>query len=179
MANFGTGTSTIGTPFFTPTVYTATDFFGALTLQKNVTLQGGNTDRTSFNGTITSTGPVNITVTSASGSPGERTAFGPGANPVNTFTGTINIVGNGTRFQAGGGASTTRVIPTTVSVTGRGDLPARHAAPTIDGLSGSGKVTIVAVSPQPMVGSTSHASGVIQDGSGPITLAKVGAAPRR
>ena len=39
--------------------------------------------------------------------------FGPDLNPVNTFTGTINIIGNQTIFQVGPATTT---IPSSVSV---------------------------------------------------------------
>ena len=69
VANFGSGTSMLGTTT-DPTTYTA--FTGTIGAQKNVTLQGGNADRTSYDGTITSSVPVTISITSASGSGGAR-----------------------------------------------------------------------------------------------------------
>ena len=118
VANFGTGTSMLGTALFTPTgPVTATEFTGTISLQKNVTLQGGNTvDRTSYEGNITSSGSVTINVTSASGTGGSRTTFGPGLPVVNSFQGTINIIGTNTVLQVGAGLQGGTPIPASVSV---------------------------------------------------------------
>ncbi|MGO9913725.1 MAG: beta strand repeat-containing protein [Isosphaeraceae bacterium] len=100
VANYmGSGTSTLGTTAFnvTPSSSSATVFTGNVILDEAVTFQGGNSDRTEWNGVISSPdGAVNVQVTSASAA-GALTVFG---GSTNTFAGNISITGSGTMLQA-------------------------------------------------------------------------------
>ena len=183
VANLGTGTTTLGTTYFVASPVsstTATSFTGNIALQKAVTFQGGNSDRTTYDGVISSTGSVNITVTTASGSPGGRTTFGTDGNPANTFTGSIAISGQGTELEAGNGAGSSSTIPATTEVNvGTGaSLTIFASSETIDALSGSGAVNNAGVSSTTLTIGANNGSatygGVMQNGSGPITLVKTG-----
>ncbi|HPM83595.1 MAG TPA: autotransporter-associated beta strand repeat-containing protein, partial [Candidatus Anammoximicrobium sp.] len=175
VANEGTGTSTIGTTDFSPGGV-PTYFTGPLTLNRATTFQGGNTDRTTYQGRISGSGPITIASVPAGG---RRTTW---ENNSNDFTGNIAIAGTGTILQIGTHGAASTVIPDAVDV----DVGAEAffyfdtGAETIDGLSGSGTVQ-----KHPAVGGTmnftlgadnasSTFTGRIINGSGTLNLTQAG-----
>jgi autotransporter-associated beta strand protein len=168
----GTGLVTLGTTPF-PAGQGATTYTGKITLSRDVTLAGGNGDRTTFQGQITGTG--NLTIT------GNRVTF---ENPNNNFVGNITI-DPGATLQTNSQLNTRNfdVIPDTSSVTVNGRLVfAFSSSQTIDGLNGSpsGVVDTVAANPTPATltvgaanGSGDYA-GLVQDSSGVLSFAKNG-----
>jgi fibronectin-binding autotransporter adhesin len=168
VANQGTGTSTIGSSQFDlgaiPTV-----FSGSVTLNKNTTFTGGNTDRTTYTGVITGT-PGMITV-----SGGRRTTW----DNTNTFDGDVGISGSGTILQLNG---STNVIPDAshVDVGAGAFLYSNNVSETIAGLSGSGRVQKHPSVNAPFaltVGygdASSTFDGVITNGNGVLSLTKIG-----
>jgi autotransporter-associated beta strand protein len=135
VANFGSGTSTIGTTDFNAGA-AGTQYAGSITLAKATTFQGGNADLTGYSGQISGAGPITISgVGQPAGKNSNRTTFN---NNANSFTGNIAIVGANTKLQLNGPT----VIPDTVDIdVGAGAfLYFNTATETIDGLSGSGTV---------------------------------------
>jgi len=148
VSNSGTGTVSIGTTSFSPGS-NGTIFDGTITLNRDVTFVGGNTDRTSFNGKITGTG--NITLT------GSRiTLF----NNTNDFVGSVTI-------SPGNVLQTDRafVLPstTTLNILGNGVLQfSNNSDQTIDGLNGSQNAVIRVITggPPKLAVGASNGSGV-------------------
>src|SRR5262249_25970399 len=133
----GTGSATIGTVAgITGAVNTQWD--GTLTLNRDVTLQAGSSDRTTFTGVISGTGDVTITGSAA----GNRLTFAqPTATP-NTFTGDV-IVSSGTLQLLGPAAN--QFIPDAANVSIASGATLRlslggSGAESINGLSGAGTV---------------------------------------
>ncbi len=128
VSSSGSGTVTIGTTSFNPGS-NGTIFTGTITLNRDVTLVSGNTDRTSFTGKITGSG--NITIA------GSRVTFD---NSSNDFVGNITI-SSGTMLQT----NAANVLPRTATVTilGNGVLRFVNTGDqTIDGLNGSSSAVI-------------------------------------
>lgn len=89
--NTGTGVVTIGTTEFSPGAVN-TQFSGNISLEKDVTIQAGSADRTTFAGQITGTGNVRIT----SPTLGRRIAILPTTLPPegNNFAGNVTLDDN-------------------------------------------------------------------------------------
>jgi autotransporter-associated beta strand protein len=108
----GTGTATIGTSAGI-TGAVNTQWNGSLTLNRDVILQAGSSDRTTFTGQITGTGNIAITATSA----GNRVNFARGAAPANNFAGNVTI-GAGAVLQLGVASTIgNNDLPDTTSIT--------------------------------------------------------------
>ena len=152
VANAGTGTTTIGSNGGTAANGLPT-FSGTLTLNKATTLQGIDTDRTTFSGEITG----NVGTLTIDG--GQRTVFS-GASI--SFTGDVAIV-NSSTLQVGLASGAVNQIPNASSVdVGAGSLfLLSTSAETINVLTGNGTVRPNA----PSGGSTTFTIGA-GDGSG-------------
>jgi outer membrane autotransporter protein len=169
----GTGSVSIGSTVFSPGS-NGTIYNGTVTLNRDVTLVGGNKDRTSFTGQITGTG--NITIVSTN--PGSRVTID---NTANSFRGNVTI-NPGATLQT----DNSEAIPNTSSMTVNGAvqfaLPAAGGE-TIDALNGSsaGVIRIISSFNTPVTvtvgaanGSGSY-SGLFQDSSkAAISFAKIG-----
>jgi len=142
----GSGTVSIGSTSFNPGS-NGTIYAGTITLNRDITIIGGNADRTSFNGKITGTG--NITLT------GSRITFD---NSANDFVGSVTITsGNILQLDAAALPKTT-----TLNILGGGQLRfANNAVLTIDGLNGPANAAILIVtgSAQPFTVGASNGSG--------------------
>lgn len=124
----GSGTVSIGSTSFNPGS-NGTIYSGTITLNRDITIVGGNADRTSFYGKITGTG--NITIT------GNRVTLDSSAND---FVGNVTITsGNVVQIDA------SNALPSTATLTilGNGQLRfANSSQLTIDGLNGSASAII-------------------------------------
>ncbi len=132
VSGLGAGAVTIGSTSFNPGS-NGTIFSGIMTLNRDVTLVSGNTDRTTFTGKITGAG--NITIA------GSRITFD---NSTNDFVGNVTI-SSGSILQT----NAANVLPRTATVTilGNGVLRFVNTGDqTIDGLNGSsnGVITFLA-----------------------------------
>jgi fibronectin-binding autotransporter adhesin len=147
VSSSGTGTVSIGSTSFSAGS-NGTIYAGTITLNGDVTLLGGNADRTSFNGKITGTG--NITVT------GNRVTIDNGTND---FVGTLTIAA-GHILQV----DASFVIPktATLNILGNGQLRfANNSQMIIDGFNGSATaiMQVVTGSRQPFAVGASNGSG--------------------
>jgi fibronectin-binding autotransporter adhesin len=169
VANQGSGTTTLGANGSVANP----EFFGAITLAKNVTLDGStNTDRLTFTGGIGGTG--NVTIGGSTG----RVMFLTSAN---TFNGSLTINSASTlQLHWGGAANNTSYIPDASSVTANGTftLAKGGGSETIDALLGSGTVRSLAGNDTLVVGgnggSGTFSGGIIEAG-GSLAITKSGA----
>ncbi len=144
----GSGTVSIGSTSFNPGS-NGTIYSGTITLNRDLTIIGGNADRTSFSGKISGTG--NITVT------GNRVTLSSNAND---FVGTLTITpGNVLQLDRAG------VLPgtATLNILGGGVLQfANNSDLTIDGLNGSqtAVMRIITGGPPKLAVGASSGSGV-------------------
>ena len=168
----GTGTATIGTSG-TGAVGNATTYSGLITLNRATTFDGTATDRLAIDGQVT--GAVGTLTVSG----GFRTTL---QSTSNNFTGNIVITGTGTILQASVG-SAGEVIPNAANVdVGTGAIlqlaGAANSTETIGALTGTGTVTRNVSGTQTLVvgggNATGTFSGVIQNGSGTVAIAKTG-----
>lgn len=159
------GQVTIGTTFFSPGT-NGSQYSGTITLGRDVTLQGGNADRTTYIGKITGTG--NLTVT------GGRTTF---QNSINDFLGTVTVT-SGATLQL----SALNAVPSTSDVTinagGVLDTAAAGAHQTIKSLNGAGTFlgSVTGHATTLTLGANNGSgvfSGAIQNG-GVVSLVKTG-----
>ena len=169
VANLGTGLVSIGG---TNTGNTSFNLWnGTLTLNRNVQLFGdttpGSSGRTSLSGQITGSGGITVTQ-------GRVTL----QNGTNNFTGPV-AVNSGATLQLDVGGGTNEVIPNSSAVTVNGSLnfASGGGTETIGSLAGSGTVSSVVGGNYSFVigGSDSTTfSGVINNGSGTVSLTKSG-----
>lgn len=166
VANQGTGTATIGSTTFNPGAQ-ATLYTGTLTLNKATTLTAGNTDRTTYTNVISG----NVGTLTVTG--GARTTLE--AN--NTFVGDVTVTQSGTILQVGPAGNQ---IPDASNLTlATGTFFRLNAdGEAINALNGTGGTIENVVGANTLtVGSnngTGTFSGVLQNGSGALTLLKVG-----
>ncbi|MFO1491164.1 MAG: autotransporter-associated beta strand repeat-containing protein, partial [Kiritimatiellia bacterium] len=166
-ANFGnavvvaagpTGAAAINAAVATP------QLSGSLAVNRDVSMAGGS-DRMTWTGAGANwTGTGNITVTSG------RVTHDTSAG--NTWSGNLTI-NSGATFQPGS-SNTLRSVN---SVTANGTLQLNNVSQTINGLSGSGVVQNIVGGNTLTLGAgnaTSTFAGVIQNGSGTMTLVKSG-----
>jgi len=183
VANQGTGTATIGTTNFM--AGSNTQFGGTLTLAKDVTLQAGSSDRTTFAGQITGTG--NVTVTSPFAA-NRRIVFDRPAGAANDFVGDITL-STSADLQIGVANSLgNRTVPDSTDIffntgsrlriapTGSGDgetmgnlQSVSPGAGTVDMFTGTSFTLTIGSG-----GGTGDFSGVITDSSGTLALTKTG-----
>ena len=166
VANFGTGTTTIGND----TGSTSITYSGSLTLNRTATLKGGGAIGSAiFSGAISGSGGVDITADAVGG----VVRFN---SPAKTYSGDTTISSNGL-LRIG----TAHLIPDgsgkgNVVVSGTLDL--NGANEVINGLSGAGVVdSLLSGTPTLTVGNnnaTSHFSGVIKNSAGTLALRKEG-----
>ena len=127
----GTGTATIGSVVGAGSG-TYTEIRGQLTLNRDVILNDGTTDRLGYSGKITGTGNISIT--------GNRVSMGTAnANGIssNDFVGNVTIA-SGSTLQAGAKS----LFPTTTNVINNGTLRLLDGAyQAINALSGTGTIT--------------------------------------
>ena len=169
VANQGSGTTTLGANGSVA----IPEFSGAITLAKDVTLDGStNTDRLTFTGGIGGTGNVTI-----GGGPG-RVMFLTAAN---TFSGSLTV-NNGSSLQLhwGGAANNTNYIPDATSITANGTftLAKGGGSETIDALHGSGTVRSLAGNDTLVVGGNGGSgafSGALSQAGGSLAITKSGA----
>ncbi|ADB16009.1 autotransporter-associated beta strand repeat protein [Pirellula staleyi DSM 6068] len=137
--NQGTGTTTIGTVHTSGSLGAATTFSGAFTLEKDVTLQAGQSDRTDFTGTFATSGPeiVDLTITRAAGSLGNRVIFQSTAKNINGDIFVSNI-GGSVMLQI----FTSNILPdsTDVDIAATSIFRLASVSETIAGLTGTGEV---------------------------------------
>ena len=165
VANNGSGTVTLGAngAVATPT------FSGAITLNKNVTLDGStNTDRLTFTGGIGGTG--NVTVI------GNRVVF---ATTANTYAGTMTINSGSVLQLSDGTATATSFLPDSYGLTVTGTLKLAKGGNTeaIGGLSGAGIVEAISGSDTLSVGggdATAAFSGVLRNNGATLAFTKTG-----
>jgi fibronectin-binding autotransporter adhesin len=125
VAAVGSGTVTIGTSDFN--IASNTNFGGTLSLNRDVMLQAGATDRTTFSNVISGTG--NITVTSPFGA-NRRIVFERASGTANSFTGSVTI-DNNARLQIGVANSIGNRTITDTSAIRFGNASSQlHIAPT-------------------------------------------------
>ncbi len=171
VSNQAGGEVRIGTiqmnPGAVPTYYD-----GTITLQRDVILQAGSSDRTTFRGKITGTGNVIID----SQGTGRRVTLD---NNSNDFVGNVTV-NPSTILQLNG----TSIIPDASDVTVNGTLYFNSTGESINGLNGTGIIQIhpsVATSPTFTVGAAGGGGsfgGTIQNGGtggAKVTLRKTGA----
>ncbi|MGF7055581.1 autotransporter-associated beta strand protein, partial [Bosea sp. OAE752] len=144
----GSGIVSIGSTSFNPGS-NGTIYSGTITLNRDLTIIGGNADRTSFIGKITGSG--NITLT------GSRITFD---NSSNDFIGNVTI-SSGSMLQT----NAANVLPktTTLNILGNGVLRFVNTGDqTIDGLNGSSSagMTYLAGGPPKLAVGASNGSGV-------------------
>ncbi len=157
VSNLAAGEVRLGTAQFSvgavPTL-----FNGTITLNRDVVLQAGNADRTTFLGRITGTG--NITIDSQN--TGQRITFD---NNANDFVGNVTVNSN-TILQLNG----TTVIPDASDLTVNGTLYFNSTGEAVDALNGSGVIQIhpsVSTSPNFTIGADGGGgtfSGTIRNG---------------
>ncbi len=178
VAPYGTGKTVIGTTAFDAGAGTwvglhdrSTTFAGHLTLTKATTLQGGNSDRTTFSGVVS----------------GSTVAVEGGARVVlsnsgDTFSSNLSVAGAGTTLQVEGNGDALFTAPN-VDL-GQGATLALAASAlhnvSLRSLSGAGTVaSALAGTPQSLLLSDPHGggnfAGPIIDGASPVSLLKLGA----
>jgi autotransporter-associated beta strand protein len=185
VAPFGTGPVTLGTSNFSPSTANC-QFGGTLSLGRDVTLQAGVTNRTTFAGRLTGTG--NVTVTSPFVAT-RRVVFDRPAGDPNDFVGDL-IVGTNAWLQLGNTDSLgNRTIPDACAVkfhsggrlrlapTGTGDT---ETLGTLNSLvAGAGTVELFTGTAFTLVlGSGNQSgfySGTIGNSVGSLALTKIGA----
>jgi len=161
VSSAATGTVTLG---YSGTGSNFTAFTGGITLQRDLVIQAGTTDRLTFTGAITGTG--NITIQG-----GQRVTF----DASNSWTGNLTITGAGTVYQTFNANS----IPDTANVTvDSGAIFQIFSSDTIAGLNGAGTLRPIAGKPTLTVGGN-NASGtfsgtLVNNGSDHVNLAKNG-----
>ena len=161
----GTGTATIGSNSVAGGPQ-ATIFTGTITLNRPTTMQGTDPDRTTYTNVISG----NVGTLTVNG--GARTTWE--AN--NTFVGDVVISGAGTVLQVGVVGDQ---IPdnSNVDVGAGTTLQLNNDDEVINGLNGSGTVQNIVGGNTLTVGAggaTANFSGVIQNGSGTMSLIKIG-----
>ncbi|PUE10299.1 YDG domain-containing protein [Limnohabitans sp. T6-20] len=136
VSSSGTGTATIGSVVGSGSG-TYTEVRSSLTLNRDVILNDGTTDRLGYSGTITGTGNVSIT--------GNRVSMGtPNANGIssNNFVGNLTIA-SGSILQAGSKS----LFPTTTNVINNGTLRLLDGNyQAINALSGTGTIETLNIS---------------------------------
>jgi len=149
-----------------------TYYDGTITLQRDVILQAGSSDRTTFRGKITGTGNVIID----SQGTGRRVTLD---NNTNDFVGNVTV-NPSTILQLNG----TSIIPDASNVTVNGTLYFNSTGETINALNGTGVIQVhpsVGTSPTLTVGAAGGSGsfgGTIQNGgngSAKVALRKIGA----
>ncbi len=148
-----------------------TYYDGTITLQRDVILQAGSSDRTTFRGKITGTGNVIID----SQGTGRRVTLD---NNTNDFVGDVTV-NPSTILQLNG----TSIIPDASSVTVNGTLYFNSTGESINALNGTGVIQVhpgVGTSPTLTVGAAGGSGsfgGTIQNGNATakVTLRKTGA----
>jgi autotransporter-associated beta strand protein len=160
------GQVTIGTTSFNPGT-NGSQYSGTITLQRDVTLQGGNADRTTYIGRITGTG--NITVT------GARTTFQSGGT--HDFRGSVTIT-SGALLQLSGANELPATTDVTIDAGGVLDTANAAANQVIRSLNGAGTFlgSITGHAASLTVGANDGSgtfSGVIQNG-GSVRVIKTG-----
>jgi autotransporter-associated beta strand protein len=184
VANLGTGTTTIGSTNSTTGLNRL--FSGTVTLGKDVTLQAGASDRTTFSGPITGTG--NITITSPFAS-NRRMVFDRTSGVANDFVGDITI-GDNARLQIGvANALGNRTVPDASTINFANSLSALRPAPAGSGDSetvgtlvsnapGAGVVDMFTGTAFTLaIGADNESgvfSGVITDSAGSLSITKTG-----
>lgn len=170
VSNQGTGSATIGTDGGSVTI----TYSGQVTMNRDTTLQAGNSGGTTFNGKLTGNG--NVTATSVGGA---RTMTFGGAGGANDFAGNLTV---GTDLTLRLGTSGVEYIPNASNVTVNGNLrlntTTANGTETISGLNGNGIVDTSSVGAKVLVvgsndGSGSF-SGSLQNGTGTLGLTKTG-----
>ena len=182
---FGTGPVTLGSSNFSPSTANCL-FGGTLTLGRDVTLQAGVTNRTTFAGRITGTG--NVTVTSPFVAT-RRVVFDRAAGDPNDFIGDL-ILGTNAWLQLGATNSLgNRTVPDGCAVkfqpggrlrlasTGSGDSETlgtlnslAASAGTVELISGTGFTLVVGAGNQ-----SGFYSGTLVNTVGSLALTKIGA----
>jgi autotransporter-associated beta strand protein len=162
-----------------------TAFSGTLTLNAPLTIIAGNTDRTSWYGQITGDGNLTVTGSITGGCPagGNQCRFTLNRDTsltalANDFTGTLSIVGTGTKVQftplSGG---TTNTVPPGISLNlGSGTQVYNYLNFQARSLTGSGTLNGMDTSTVTVENLTdSTFSGSIINSSGTLSLIKSGA----
>ena len=162
-----------------------TAFSGTLTLNAPLTIIAGNTDRTSWYGQITGDGNLTVSGSISGGCPagGNQCRFTLNRDTslpalANDFTGTLSLVGTGTKVQftplSGG---TTNTVPTGISLNlGAGTEVYNYLSFQARSLTGSGTLNGMATSTVTVENLTdSTFSGSIINSSGTLSLIKSGA----
>jgi autotransporter-associated beta strand protein len=155
VANQGSGTTTLGANGSVANP----EFSGAITLAKDVILNGGtNTDRLTFTGGISGTGNVTIASTG-------RVMF---LNAANTFNGNLTINDGSILQLHWGDPSSISYIPDASILTVNGTLKfaKKNSSETIGGLSGNGTL-------QGHEGVTNSATGLVINATGDNTFSGV------
>lgn len=171
VANQGSGTVTLGSA--TTSGSNAAIFSGAITLAKDVTLNGGTAgDRFSTTGGISGSGNVTIAGTS-------RVLF---VGTTNTYNGSTSINAGATLQLSDGTVTATSFIPDASAVTvnsgGFLKLAKGGNSETIGALTGNGTVEALSGSDTLVVGSgdaTSSFGGSLKNNGGTLSLTKTGA----
>ena len=161
VSSAATGPVTLG---FSGSGGSYTTFTGGVTLQRDLIIQAGTTDRLTFTGAITGTG--NITVQG-----GQRVTF----DASNSWSGNLLVTGAGTVFQTFNANS----IPDSTNVTvDSGAIFRTYISDTIAGLNGAGNIRPIAGKPTLTLGGN-NASGTFSgswtsDGVDHLNLTKIG-----
>ena len=163
VANAGTGTTTVGS-----NAGTSVDIFtGNFQVNKPLTLQGVNTDRTTYQGTFSG----NVGTLTING--GARTTM----EATNTYLGNVVLAGSGTKLQIGTSAASSNVIPDTASVdVGAGaTFFLNTQAESINALTDNGTVALNGVSLSTLTIGAGDGSGTFSGTmSGLISIVKTG-----
>lgn len=166
VSSLARGQVTIGSTSFNPGT-NGSQYSGTITLQRDVTLQGGNADRTTYIGKITGTG--NITVT------GARNTFQSGG--ANDFLGSVTIT-PGALLQLSGANELPATTDVTINAGGVLDTANPAANQVIRSLNGAGTFlgSITGHAGSLTLGAndgSGNFSGVIQNGGG-VRIIKTG-----
>jgi autotransporter-associated beta strand protein len=183
-ANNGTSTVTIGST--NSTTGANRQFSGVVTLARDLTLQAGSTDRTTFSNQITGTGNVTITSPFASG---RRVVFDRSGGSANNFVGDLTL-GAGAWLQLGVANSIgNRTLPDTATVSFTDSNSQLRPAPTgsgdsetvgtlVSSAAGAGRVDMFTGTAFTLkIGGDDESgtfSGTIVNSSGALSLEKVG-----
>ncbi len=184
VANNGTGTVTLGST--DSTTGANREFSGVVTLARDLTLQAGSSDRTTFSNRITGTGTVTISSPFASG---RRVVFDRSSGSANDFVGDVTL-GAGAWLQLGVANSIgNRTIPDTATISFTDANAALRPAPSGSGDSetvgtlvslaaGAGRIEMFTGSAFTLkVGGDNESgafSGTIANSAGALSLEKVG-----